>query len=339
MLVTAGGMRVDNIITHDGRAHLGLLGGNALYAAAGASVWIDDVAIWARIGQNYPVDWLPKLEKRGLNIEGLVRLAGSQEHQTFYAYSEDGRRHDTDPAYHFSRIGLPLPQELENYVHSTPGQDDPLTYEPLALRPEDWSTSLDIALAVHLAPLSIRTHVEMSAFLRDRGIKWLTVDPGERYMRPKFIPELRQFLPAIDAFLPSYQELVSLFGSGMDLVAAVRKLAQWGTPLIIVKLGAEGVLIYSKEREKVSRLAPYHRPGDERVVDVTGAGDSFCGGFVAGLHQGLNPEESVKMGLVSASLAVEGYGVRFASEQPDGIGSRRLQTYEERILGNSKERP
>jgi ribokinase len=331
MLVTAGGMRIDSIITHDGRAHLGLLGGNALYSAAGASIWIDDIAVWARIGQNYPVEWLPRLERHGLNIEGLVKVKGSQEHQTFYAYGEDGRRHDTDPSYHFSRIGLPLPQELKNYVHSTPGQDDPLTYEPLALRPADWPARFDRAIAVHLAPLSIRTHVEVATFLRDRGIKWLSVDPGERYMRPQFIPEIRRFLPTIDVFLPSYQELVSLFGSGVDVVAAVRKLAEWGTPLIIVKLGAEGVLIYSKKLDKVSKLAPYHRPGDKRVIDVTGAGDSFCGGFLAGLHQGMNPEESVKMGMVSASLAVEGYGVRFASEQPVGIGARRLQAYEERF--------
>jgi len=331
MLVTTGGMRIDSIITHDGRAHLGLLGGNALYSAAGASVWTNDVAIWARIGQNYPVEWLPQLERHGLNIEGLVQIEGSQDHQTFYAYGEDGRRHDTEPAYHFSRIGLPLPQTLEDYIHSTPGQDDVLAYEPLAVRPEDWPIRLDSANAVHMAPLSIRTHMQVSAFLRDRGIQWITVDPGERYMRPRFIPEIRRFLPEIDAFLPSYQELVSLFGSGVDIIEAARKLAQWGTPLIIVKLGAEGVLIYSKENDKVSRLSPYHQPSDKRVIDVTGAGDSFCGGFLAGLHQGMTPEKSVKMGLVSASMTVEGYGVRFILEQPKGIGANRLHEYEERF--------
>ncbi len=43
-IVTTGGLRTDYLITRDGQAHSGLPGGNALYAAAGAAMWTDDVA-------------------------------------------------------------------------------------------------------------------------------------------------------------------------------------------------------------------------------------------------------------------------------------------------------
>jgi hypothetical protein len=141
-IITGGGMRVDYLITQTGEARTGLVGGNALYSAVGAAIWrerLDEsICLWARIGQNYPLEWLKKLNAIGLDTAGLTLIPGEQDHRTFYAYTPDGRRVDTDPAAHFARINRPLPEQLENYIHSTPGQDDPESFEPLALRPEDW---------------------------------------------------------------------------------------------------------------------------------------------------------------------------------------------------------
>lgn len=307
-IVCAGGLRIDFLITRDGEAHVGLPGGNALYAAAGAKLWADHVALWARYGRNYPASWLNTLSEIGLDTAGLVRLPEERDHRTFYAYTPEGERDDTRPAGHFSRIGLALPPELNDYVHSTPQQDDPDTFEPLALRPEDWPDAGWAQSAVHLAPLPLATHLHAPARLRDAGVKLISVDPGERYMIPERIPFIRQLLPQIDAFLPSDQEIRSLFGEDITLWEAAEQLAEWGAPLVTVKAGADGVLLLEQRNGRRLQLPAYHEAGDPRIVDVTGAGDSFCGGFIAGLAGSGDSLAAAQMGLVSASMVIEGYG-------------------------------
>jgi sugar/nucleoside kinase (ribokinase family) len=324
-LVTGGGLRVDYLVTHDGRVHTGVVGGNGLYAAVGAALWVEPVFLWARLGENYPLEWLSDLGQYGLQTEGLVPVVGRQDHRTFFAYTPDGRREDTNPAAHFARAGYPLPAELSDYVHSTPAQDDPNKYEPLALRPADWSAALVGATAVHLSPLSIRTHSQLPAFLRQQGVQQVTVDPGERYMIPALRPIIQGFLPAVDGFLPSRQEVETLFGREVTAEQAAVTLAEWGAPLVVIKNGAKGVTVYERQRGRLIHLPAYHRPGDGRVVDPTGAGDAFCGAFAAGLAQGGDGVTAARMGLVSASLVVEGYGALYALERKGEVRKRLEQ--------------
>ncbi|MCP4416722.1 MAG: carbohydrate kinase family protein [Chloroflexi bacterium] len=61
-----------------------------------------------------------------------------------------------------------------------------------------------------------------------------------------------------------------------------------------------------------SNFAPYHPANDPRVIDTTGAGDSFCGGFMIGLAQTGNPAKAIHYRLISASLVIEGYGALYA---------------------------
>jgi sugar/nucleoside kinase (ribokinase family) len=322
--VTGGGLRIDYLITQDGRAQVGLPGGNALFAAVGAAIWHDGVGLWARLGENYPQSWLDHLAQRGLGTAGLVRVDGYQDHRTFFAYTPDGRRDDTNPAAHFARIGQPLPPELRGYIHSTPSQDNPDVYEPLALRPEDWPVAYEGVTAVHLSPHSLATHRTLPAALRQRGVGCLTLDPGERYMVPALRPYLPQFLPLLDAFLPSDQEIHSLFGEDTSCEAAAEQLAEMGARLVVVKRGADGVLL-REENGRFTHLRPYHQPGDARVIDVTGAGDAFCGGFLVGLAQSKNPILAAKMGLVSASFVVEGYGALYALSATRQQAQERLE--------------
>ncbi len=136
-LLCCGGLRTDFIITLESEARLMEMGGNAIYAAAGARLWRDDVAIIGRVGDNFPQTWLAELRARGFDTRGIISIGGTQDHRTFYAYIDADTRTDTNPAAHFARIGVPLPDALRDYVHSTPGQDNPNSYEPLAVTPED----------------------------------------------------------------------------------------------------------------------------------------------------------------------------------------------------------
>lgn len=312
MFVTAGGIRIDYLITHAGEARVEMVGGNALYAAVGAALWDTPIHLWARVGSNYPQAWLAPLPAQQINIEGLVRLPTPQDHRTFFAYLPDGRRDDTNPATHFARVGRPLPAALRNYIHSTPGQDDPHNYEPLALRPDDWPDTWRSVTAVHLSPLALATHLHVPPRLRQLGIAQITLDPGERYMVPARRAQIKQILPMVDVFLPSAMEIRSLFGAEADLMEAAVTLTKWGAHWVVVKNGAAGVLLVNGRNQSITHFPAYHTINDPRIIDVTGAGDSFCGGFMVGLAQTGDPAQAVAYGLVSASLVIEGYGALYA---------------------------
>ena len=84
----------------------------------------------------------------------------------------------------------------------------------------------------------------------------------------------------------------------------------------------------AREKEYVSRLRPYHQLGDSAIVDVTGAGDAFCGGYVAGISLGMDSTQCTRMGLVSASLVIEGYGAMHALKRSPEQRNRRLRIIE-----------
>ena len=329
-------MRIDYLITHTGEAQVEMVGGNGLYAAVGAALWDAPVNVWARIGSNYPQAWLNKLPTQHIGIEGLIRLPTPQDHRTFFAYLPDGRREDTNPAAHFARIGQPMPAALQNYIHSTPGQDDPHNYEPLALRPEDWPeqwrsvtvTSASAAAlsrsvqAVHLSPLALATHLHVPPRLRQLGVPQITLDPGERYMIPERRELIKKILPQVDVFLPSAMEIRSLFGAKSDLAEAAVTLTEWGARWVVVKNGAEGVLLVNGRTQTIAHSPAYHQANDPRTTDVTGAGDSFCGGFMVGLAQTGDPAQAIAYGLVSASIVIEGYGALYALSRKSEAGTR-----------------
>jgi sugar/nucleoside kinase (ribokinase family) len=306
--VCCGGLRIDYLITHDGQAHLREMGGNALYAAVGARVWSEGVGLLARVGENYPAGWLNALQQHGLDVSGVRVAPGPQDMRTFYAYTDQRTRVDTDPAFHLARIGLPLPDELRDYVHSTPGQDDPNEYEPLAVRPEDWPSAYDGARALHLSPISIRTQTDLPIHARQAGIAKVTADPGERYMVPRLRRHIEALLQNVDAFMPSEMEVGSLLGKDVDWWDAAVEFARHGPRVVVIKVGDQGALVYERDTSRRTRVPPY----PARVVDVTGAGDGFCGGFMVGLAETGDAVRAALYGTVSASFVIEGYGALYA---------------------------
>ncbi|HEX9989506.1 MAG TPA: carbohydrate kinase family protein [Chloroflexia bacterium] len=301
-LVVCGGLRIDYLITVEGQARLAEIGGNAVYAAGGARVWVDHVGIVARAGTNYPKTWLTKLEVHGIDTSGVRYLTDPQDMRTFYAYIDTHTRVDTEPARHFARIGLQMPAELEGYMHSTLGQDNLETYESLGVRPEDWPRAYAKAKAVHLAPMGIRTHAQLPRYLHEIGVEVITLDPGERYMLPHLLTAVSTILSEVDIFLPSDQEVRSLLGS-IDLLEAAKHFAACGPRVVVIKVGSDGALVYERDTNQC-----WHVPAFPAcVVDVTGAGDTFCGGFLAGYIKSGDPIKAALQGAVAASFSIEDY--------------------------------
>ena len=318
-----GGLREDYFITPAGEAHLRVLGGNAVYAAVGARVWAKDVGIVARVGANYPAEWLDRLEKAGISSRNVRVLPDPQDTCTFYAYLSQEERVDTDPMAHFARIGRPVPRELVEYVSSTTGQESRKHFMPLAVRPDDLLEPVMSARAYHLAPADFLTHHTVPVALRRSSRPLVTVDPSIRYMQPAFKDDMRRILSGVDAFLPSEMEVRSFFREEKPgLWEAAAALGAMGAALVVIKLGSRGQYVYDKASSRKWHVPAY----PVTVRDVTGAGDAYCGGFLVGLAETGDPVEAALRGSIAASLVVEGVGALYALGSTPGLAEARLQS-------------
>jgi ribokinase len=257
----------------------------------------------------------------GIDTRGVTIVPGRLDTRTFYAYYTLEERVDTDPAAHFARLGHPLPVELHDYATSTEGQDDRERFGPLAVRPEEVPVEYCAARGVHLAPYDFVVHRTLPAWLRDRGVRYVTADPSIRYMQPEFAADVHAIVGTLDAFLPSELEVRAYFSTSVpDLWGAAEAFGAMGTSCVVLKLGARGQYVYETAGGRKWHVPAY----PASVVDVTGAGDAFCGGFLIGLSQTADPLEAALRGNVSASLVIEGIGALYALECPPQEAERRL---------------
>lgn len=331
MVIVCGGLRIDFLISADGRARLNEPGGNALYAAVGARMVAEEVMILARAGENYPQAWLDDLAQHGILSHYVRRVPGWQDMRTFYAYVDAKTRVDRDPETHFARIGQPLPPELEGYRFST--QDTQNEGSALALRGKDVPPAVGAAgnigavreppqraVAAHLAPTALRSQHELVREFRRRGVPQITVDPGEYRLTGENEYRLKEMCAQIDAFLPSEME-VNLLLNTDDVQAAAQTFAAWGTPVVVIKRGPDGCLVYERHSRRFTTIPPY----PANVVDVTGAGDVFSGAFAVTLGQTRDALRAALMGAVAASFAIEGYGALYALNPPRAQVRERLE--------------
>ncbi|MEP7358930.1 MAG: PfkB family carbohydrate kinase, partial [Anaerolineales bacterium] len=286
--VVVGGLRQDYFITPAGEAHLDQLGGNALYAAVGARLWSQRVGLVARVGSNFPAEWIGVIAGRGIDTRGIVVRPEPLDTRTFYAYRTLEQRDDTDPAAHFARLGMPLPAALEGYATSTEGQADPQHFSPLAVRPEEIAPAYLGARAFHLAPYDFSVHLSYPPLLRAVGGS-VTCDPSVRYMFPVYQAQVAGIVRQLAAFLPSEMETREFFPElAGDLWAAAEAFGALGAGCVVLKLGARGQFVYHPATGRKWHVPAY----PARVLDVTGAGDAYCGGFLVGLDQTGDPLEA-----------------------------------------------
>jgi ribokinase len=106
-----------------------------------------------------------------------------------------------------------------------------------------------------------------------------------------------------DYVTPNESEATMLTGVEVKDVASARKAAdvflQRGVGTALITLGGQGSLLHSKDK---SIHTPIFNAG--KVVDTTGAGDAFNGGFAAALSQGATPEEAARFGSATAGISV-----------------------------------
>lgn len=328
--ILAGKLTRNYLILPSGKTVFDAPGGNLLYAAAGLAIWEPDPppGLIARVGEDYPREWLEEFERYGLDTRGVKVLPQSIDLRSFYAYSDLNTRSNEDPVSHFGRIGQPFPRALIGYHNDEPNIDSRTRLSYTSLRQADVIPEYLDATAAHLCPLDFLTHSLLPSVLRQSGFTLITMDPSPGYMNPTFKDNIASLLTGLTAFLPSEEEVRSLFhGRTQDLWEMMEDLASYGCDIVVVKRGVRGQSLFDASSRTRWEIPPY----PARLVDPTGAGDSFCGGFLAGYRKTFDPLQAVLFGNISASLTVEGHKPYHVLEALPGLAEARLDSLRQSV--------
>lgn len=115
------------------------------------------------------------------------------------------------------------------------------------------------------------------------------------------LEQLKPMLPHIDYFMPSIEE--AEFISGLtDRADIAQFFMDLGAAACILKTGPEGSFIKTAD---TSFQMPAFKVD---VSDTTGCGDSYCGGFIAGLNMGYDLEAACRLGTATSGLVATGLG-------------------------------
>src|SRR6266566_9498522 len=274
-VIIIGNLTIDDVIQADGSSQMGTLGGNSVHAAAAALTWVGEVGVVARCGADFPAAALSRLREAGADTGG-VRPVDGPTVRNWVIYEADGSRH---------------------WVYRTP----PGRGAEVAPRPDDIPGAwLAGAPVVHVAamPLAAAAAIVRSVRARAAGAV-ITLDTHEGWRPGEDVLDTARL---VDVFVPSHAELTELTGCDDPEQAADGLLAA-GVKCVVVKLGGDGALV-----ARPGSPPAWVPAAPAEVVDPTGAGDSFCGGFAAGLARGEDPVDAAWRGAVTAAAAIGAAG-------------------------------
>lgn len=107
-----------------------------------------------------------------------------------------------------------------------------------------------------------------------------------------------------DYVTPNETEAATLTGlkveSEAEALAAAREFVRRGAKNALITLGEKGALLHGAAG---THMVPAFRV--EKVVETTGAGDAFNGGFAVALAEGKSPVDAIRFGCATAGLSVQ----------------------------------
>jgi len=273
-LLVVGSVALDTIESPAGRVEEAL-GGSAAFFATAASFFAP-VRLVATVGDDLADAHVEKLRGRAIDLGGLHRAPG----RTFRwagRYSDDFSRRET------------LFTELGVFQHFRPTLPDDYRDAELV-----FLGNIDPELQGEVLG-QVKKPVLVAA---DTMNFWIAGKPHE----------LEKVLARIDILMINDEEARQL-AREHNLVRAVARIRQLGPRTVIVKRGDSGAMMLGADGPFVVPAFPLHD-----VVDPTGAGDSFAGGFMgeiarSGETQGRILRRAALAGAALGSFCVEGFGM------------------------------
>lgn len=125
------------------------------------------------------------------------------------------------------------------------------------------------------------------------------------------LADIAGLLKYIDYLIPNEAEAARLTGE-TDVYRNAELFLEHGASCVVIKLGKKGCLICTKDKKVEIPAYPH-----VKLVDTTGAGDSFVAGFIWGLKNGMPLEECARFGCAVASCTVEKLGANAAVDSAE----------------------
>ncbi len=287
-----GTVAFDSIKTPFGEASR-VLGGSATFASLAASFFIKKSNLLSVVGGDFPKTHISLLKEKNISLQGLVV---KEREKTFFwsgRYHNNMNRRDT----------------LETQLNVL------ASFKPILP-----SSYLDCSVLV-LANLDPK--IQSSVFFQLKKRPRLVILDTMNFWLDNSLSFLLKNLHFVDVLTINEEEVLQL-SKKKNLDDAVKKVLSLGPSFLVVKRGGDGALLFNK---KLNRFSVPAFPV-KRVLDPTGAGDSFAGGFVGFLSsvESLsfeNMKKALLFGSVMGSFCVEGFGVEgLLSVCPKDISGR-----------------
>ncbi len=276
-LVTVGTVAFDNIETPFGRADK-VVGGAATYISLAASFFLKKQGIVSVVGEDFPQTMMATLREKGVDLAGLEVLKGKESFFWSGKYHYDMNTRDT----------------LETRLNVLQDLDPKLNGEYKA------------AEYVMLGNLDPKVQAKVLDQMENTA---LVVLDTMNFWMDSAMRELRSVIARVDILTINDSEARQLSGEH-SLVKAAHAILEMGPKYLVVKKGEHGALLFSSDRVFFAPALPL-----DDVIDPTGAGDTFAGGFIgylarSGDHSFNNMKRAIIAGSALASFCCEKFGVQ-----------------------------
>jgi len=276
-LVTVGTVAFDNIETPFGRADK-VVGGAATYISLAASFFLDRSGLVSVVGDDFPTEMMDVMRAKGVDLTGLEVLKGKESFFWAGRYHYDMNTRDT----------------LETRLNVLLDLDPKL--------PENYTA----APYVMLGNLDPKVQAKVLDQMADPA---LVVMDTMNFWMDSAMDDLKKVIGRVDILCVNDAEARQLSGQH-SLVKAANTILAMGPTYLVVKKGEHGALLFSKERVFFAPAMPL-----EDIIDPTGAGDTFAGGFIGYLartqdHSFDNLKRAIIVGSALASFCCEKFGVQ-----------------------------
>jgi len=272
-LTVVGSVALDTVETPTGKNVEGL-GGSAVYFSLAARHF-SPVHLVGVVGEDFPTEHVRLLETSGVNVEGLERVAGGRTFRWSGRYHEDVNLRDT------------LDTQLNVFETFHPKL-------PAAAQANEF---------LFLGNIHPRLQYEVLDQSRHR---FVALDTMNLWI-DNTLEELKQVLARVDCIILNDSEAKLLTGK-TNLRHAARDIRGMGPHIVVIKKGEHGAMLFVEEQVFAIPALPLHD-----VIDPTGAGDSFAGGFMGYLATRKSTDfptlkQAVVYGSACASHTCEAFG-------------------------------
>ena len=274
-IVVVGSVALDTVETPFGKRE-NALGGAATYFSTAASLYTQ-VQLVGVVGDDFPAEHVDFLASRGVDLKGLQRRPG----QTF----RWAGRYDYD--------NINNAQTLDTQLGLFASFDPQL--------PEDYR-SADCVFLANIDPV-----LQLKVLEQVRQPKLKVLDSMNFWITSNKA-RLSEVISKVDVLLLNEGEALQ-YGETFSLVSAARKLLELGPKVVLAKKGEYGAALFADATYFFAPAYPL-----EKVVDPTGAGDTFAAGFLGylareGDYSLAAMKRAVIHGSTVASFTIEDYSI------------------------------